>query len=163
RRRGDRGRRPPRRRGGRAARGAGGRRRPAGRCARVRLVPARGAPRTRRACTGGDAMRLTVNGLERELSSPPLEPLLHALREEPGVTGRRAGGREGGCGACTVLVDGEPRRACLVPLVAVEGAHVTTAEALGEPGKLSPVQAAFHEQYGAQCGFCTPGFVMATT
>jgi aerobic-type carbon monoxide dehydrogenase small subunit (CoxS/CutS family) len=108
-------------------------------------------------------MRLTVNGLERELSLPPLETLLHALREGLGITSPKAGCQEGGCGACTVLVDGEPRRACLLPLAAVEGAAVTTAEGLGEPGKLSTVQAAFHEQYGAQCGFCTPGFVLATT
>src|SRR5205814_6048463 len=71
--------------------------------------------------------------------------------------------QEGGCGGCTVLVDGEPRRACLLPLAAVDGASVTTAEGVGEPGRLSTVQAAFHEQYGIQCGFCTPGFVLATT
>ena len=67
-------------------------------------------------------MRLTVNGLEHELASGPLEPLLHALREELGITSPKAGCQEGGCGACTVLVDGEPRRSCLVPLAAVEGA-----------------------------------------
>ncbi|HEY1368577.1 MAG TPA: (2Fe-2S)-binding protein [Gaiellaceae bacterium] len=108
-------------------------------------------------------MRLTVNGTERELTTPPLHTLLHALREELGITSPKAGCQQGGCGACTVLVDGEPRRSCLTPLVAVDGAAVTTVEALGEPGKLSPVQAAFFEQYGAQCGFCTPGFVIATT
>jgi aerobic-type carbon monoxide dehydrogenase small subunit (CoxS/CutS family) len=108
-------------------------------------------------------MRLTVNGIERELSSPPLETLLHALREELGITSPKAGCQEGGCGACTVLVDGEPRRSCLLPLTAIDGAQVMTAEGLGEPGNLSVVQAAFHEQYGTQCGFCTPGFVMATT
>jgi aerobic-type carbon monoxide dehydrogenase small subunit (CoxS/CutS family) len=108
-------------------------------------------------------MRLTVNGVQRELSLPPLETLLHALREELGITSPKAGCQEGGCGACTVLVEGEPRRACLVPLAAVDGASVTTVEGLGEPGRLSRVQAAFHEQYGAQCGFCTPGFVLATT
>jgi aerobic-type carbon monoxide dehydrogenase small subunit (CoxS/CutS family) len=108
-------------------------------------------------------MRLTVNGVERDLSLPPLQTLLHALREELGITSPKAGCQEGGCGACTVLVDGEPRRACLVPLAAVDGASVTTAEGLGEPGRLSTVQAAFHEQYGLQCGFCSPGFVVATT
>jgi len=108
-------------------------------------------------------MRLIVNGIERELSSEPLEPLLHALREELGITSPKAGCQEGGCGGCTVLVDGEPRRSCLLPLAAVDGASVTTAEGLGEPGRLSTVQAAFHEQYGIQCGFCTPGFVLATT
>ena len=108
-------------------------------------------------------MRLTVNGIERELTTPPLATLLNALREELGITSPKAGCQQGGCGACTVLVDGEPRRSCLTPLVAVEGASVTTVEALGEPGNLSPVQAAFYEQYGLQCGFCTPGFVLATT
>jgi aerobic-type carbon monoxide dehydrogenase small subunit (CoxS/CutS family) len=108
-------------------------------------------------------MRLTVNGVERDSSLPPLQTLLHALREELGVTSPKAGCQEGGCGACTVLVDGEPRRACLVPLAAVDGASVTTAEGLGEPGRLSTVQAAFNEQYGLQCGFCSPGFVVATT
>jgi carbon-monoxide dehydrogenase small subunit len=108
-------------------------------------------------------MRLSVNGVDHELTTPPLETLLHALREELGITSPKAGCQQGGCGACTVLVDGEPRRSCLTPLVAVEGTHVTTVEALGEPGRLSPVQAAFHEQYGLQCGFCTPGFVLATT
>src|SRR3954447_15664808 len=108
-------------------------------------------------------MRLTVNGTEHEVVAPPLTTLLAVLREELFVTSPKAGCQEGGCGACTVLVDGQPRRACLVPLVAVDGASVTTVEGLGVPGKLSPVQAAFHEQYGAQCGFCTPGFVIATT
>lgn len=108
-------------------------------------------------------MRLIVNGIERELTSEPLEPLLHALREELGITSPKAGCQEGGCGGCTVLVDREPRRACLLPLAAVDGASITTAEGLGEPGRLSTVQAAFHEQYGIQCGFCTPGFVLATT
>jgi aerobic carbon-monoxide dehydrogenase small subunit len=108
-------------------------------------------------------MRLTVNGVERELTTPPLETLLHALREELGITSPKAGCQQGGCGACTVLVDGEPRRSCLTPLAAVDGSTVTTVEGLGEPGELSPVQAAFYEQYGMQCGFCTPGFVLATT
>jgi aerobic-type carbon monoxide dehydrogenase small subunit (CoxS/CutS family) len=108
-------------------------------------------------------MRLIVNGVERELPLPPLTTLLHALREELGITSPKAGCQQGGCGACTVLVDGEPRRACLLPLAAVDGASVTTVEGLGAPGNLSTVQAAYHEQYGAQCGFCTPGFVLATT
>jgi aerobic-type carbon monoxide dehydrogenase small subunit (CoxS/CutS family) len=108
-------------------------------------------------------MRLIVNGVQRELPLPPLTTLLHALREELGVTSPKAGCQQGGCGACTVLVEGEPRRACLLPLAAVDGANVTTVEGLGAPGNLSTVQAAFHEQYAAQCGFCTPGFVLATT
>ena len=102
-------------------------------------------------------MRLTVNGVEQELASPPLTTLLHVLREELGVTSPKAGCQQGGCGTCTVLVDGEPRRACLTPVAAVEGAEVTTVEGLGDADELSPVQAAFHERYAAQCGFCTAG------
>jgi aerobic-type carbon monoxide dehydrogenase small subunit (CoxS/CutS family) len=107
-------------------------------------------------------MNLTVNGVRREVESPPLTPLLHVLREELDVTGPKAGCQQGGCGSCTVLVDGEPRRACLLPLAAVDGAEITTVEGLGTPERLSPVQAAFHEHYGSQCGFCTPGFLVAT-
>jgi aerobic carbon-monoxide dehydrogenase small subunit len=107
-------------------------------------------------------MRLTVNGVEHDVLSPPLSTLLHVLREELTVTSPKAGCQQGGCGACTVLVDGEPRRACLTPVAAVEGAEIDTVEGLGEPDELSPVQAAFHEHYAAQCGFCTAGFVMAT-
>jgi carbon-monoxide dehydrogenase small subunit len=108
-------------------------------------------------------MRLSVNGAEHELSSPPLASLLYALREELELTGAKAGCQQGGCGACTVLVDGEPRRSCLLPLAALDGASITTVEGLGAPDELSPVQAAFDEQYAAQCGFCTSGFLMAAT
>ncbi len=107
-------------------------------------------------------MRLTVNGVEHDVLSPPLTTLLHVLREELVVTSPKAGCQQGGCGACTVLVDGEPRRSCLLPVAAVEGADIATVEGLGEADELSPVQAAFHEHYAAQCGFCTAGFVMAT-
>jgi aerobic-type carbon monoxide dehydrogenase small subunit (CoxS/CutS family) len=108
-------------------------------------------------------MRLTVNGFEHDLRSPPLASLLHALREELQITGPKAGCEQGGCGACTVLVDDEPRRACLLPLAAVEGAAITTVEGLGTPDELSQVQAAFERHYAAQCGFCTPGFLIAAT
>ena len=106
-------------------------------------------------------MRLTVNGRTHDVASPPLATLLHVLREELFVTSPKAGCLQGGCGACTVLIDGEPRRACLTPVAAAEGAEITTVEGLGEPDDLSTVQAAFHERYAAQCGFCTSGFVMA--
>jgi aerobic-type carbon monoxide dehydrogenase small subunit (CoxS/CutS family) len=108
-------------------------------------------------------MRLTVNGVVQDLQSPPLASLLHALREELEITSPKAGCHQGGCGACTVLVDGEPRRSCLLPLAAVDGASITTVEGLGTAGDLSPVQAAFDEHYAAQCGFCTTGFLMAAT
>ena len=107
-------------------------------------------------------MKLNVNGVEHEVESGLLTPLLSVLREELGITGAKAGCQQGGCGACTVLVDGEPRRSCLLPLGAVNGAQVTTVEGLGAPESLAPVQAAFHEHYAAQCGFCTPGFLLAT-
>jgi aerobic-type carbon monoxide dehydrogenase small subunit (CoxS/CutS family) len=107
-------------------------------------------------------MRLTVNGVEREIESPALNPLLHVLREELGITSPKAGCQQGGCGTCTVLVAGEPRRSCLLPVAAVDGAEITTVEGLGTPERLAPVQAAFHKYYGSQCGFCTPGFLLAT-
>jgi aerobic-type carbon monoxide dehydrogenase small subunit (CoxS/CutS family) len=107
-------------------------------------------------------MRLTVNGVEHEIESPALSPLLHVLREELGITSPKAGCQQGGCGTCTVLVAGEPRRSCLLPVAAVDGAEITTVEGLGTPERLAPVQAAFHKYYGSQCGFCTPGFLLAT-
>jgi aerobic-type carbon monoxide dehydrogenase small subunit (CoxS/CutS family) len=107
-------------------------------------------------------MRLTVNGLQHEVESAALASLLHVLREEVGTTSAKAGCQQGGCGACTVLVDGEPRRSCLIPVGAVDGAAITTVEGLGGDGTLSTIQAAFYEQYASQCGFCTSGFLMAS-
>jgi aerobic-type carbon monoxide dehydrogenase small subunit (CoxS/CutS family) len=108
-------------------------------------------------------MRLIVNGRDYDVPRPPLASLLTALREDLDFTSAKAGCEQGGCGACTVLVDGEPRRSCLLPLAAVEGTAITTVEGLGAADELSPVQAAFDEHYAAQCGFCTSGFVMAAT
>jgi carbon-monoxide dehydrogenase small subunit len=108
-------------------------------------------------------MNLTVNGREHEITSPPLTPLLHVLREELEITSPKAGCQQGGCGTCTVLVDGEPRRSCLTAVATVDGASITTLEGLGEAESLSAVQAAFHEGYAAQCGFCTPGMIVAST
>jgi aerobic-type carbon monoxide dehydrogenase small subunit (CoxS/CutS family) len=107
-------------------------------------------------------MRLTVNGVEHEIESPQLASLLYVLREELGITSPKAGCQQGGCGTCTVLVHGEPRRSCLLPMAAVDGAEIITVEGLGTPERLAPVQAAFHKHYGSQCGFCTPGFLVAT-
>ena len=88
--------------------------------------------------------------------------LLRWLREAAGVTDPKYGCGEGICGACTVLVDGEPASACLVLAAQVDGAAVTTAAGLLETdGSLGPLQRAFHEQHAAQCGFCTPGMLMA--
>jgi len=106
-------------------------------------------------------MKLTVNGRPREIEGAPLTTLLHALREELGVTSPKAGCEQGGCGACTVLVDGEPQRACLTPVGAIDGSEVTTVEGLGAPESLSALQQAFTHHYAAQCGFCTSGMLMA--
>jgi aerobic-type carbon monoxide dehydrogenase small subunit (CoxS/CutS family) len=106
-------------------------------------------------------MKLTVNGAVHEVESPPLTTLLAVLREELGITSPKAGCEQGGCGACTVLVGGEARRACLLPLAALDGAEVTTVEGLGTPEQLGRVQQAFLERYAAQCGYCTSGMMMA--
>ena len=108
-------------------------------------------------------MRLTVNGREREVTSHGMTSLLAVLREELGVKSPKAGCQQGGCGTCTVLVDGEPRRSCLLAVAAVDGAEITTLEGLSAGDQLSPVQQAFHDSYASQCGYCTPGMVMAAT
>ena len=77
-------------------------------------------------------MKLIVNGIEQEIASPPLTPLLHVLRDELDITSPKAGCQQGGCGTCTVLVDGEPRRSCLTAVATVDGASITTLEGLGE-------------------------------
>jgi len=106
-------------------------------------------------------LELNINGVSRAVTSPPLTSLLHVLREELDVLSPKAGCAQGGCGACTVLVDGEPRRSCLVPIASLAGEEITTVEGLGVPGDLSPIQAAFHQRYAAQCGYCTSGMMMA--
>jgi aerobic-type carbon monoxide dehydrogenase small subunit (CoxS/CutS family) len=106
-------------------------------------------------------MNLTVNGVTHEVESPPLTPLLDVLREELGITGPKAGCHQGGCGACTVLVDGEPRRSCLLPSAYADGGEITTVEGLGAPEGLAPIQRAFVHHYAAQCGFCTSGMMVA--
>jgi carbon-monoxide dehydrogenase small subunit len=108
-------------------------------------------------------MHLVVNGVEQEIRSNALTPLLRVLREELHITSPKAGCEQGGCGACTVLVDGQPRRACLTPLAAVDGAEVTTVEGLSDGVDLAPIQQAFYDLYASQCGFCSPGMMMAST
>jgi carbon-monoxide dehydrogenase small subunit/xanthine dehydrogenase small subunit len=103
-------------------------------------------------------MRFTLNGEARDAASPPMSRLLDVLREEIGLTGTKEGCGEGECGACTVLVDGEPVCSCLVPLVQVDGAAVQTIEGLGDD---HPLQHEFMNEVGAQCGICTPGMIMA--
>jgi len=103
-------------------------------------------------------LALTLNGKRRRIDVNPLSRLLDVLRDQCGLTGTKEGCGEGECGACTVLVDGEPVNSCLVPVFQVEGTRVTTIEGLGGRHRL---QRAFVEHGGAQCGICTPGMIMA--
>jgi len=100
---------------------------------------------------------LTVNGVKRPLNIDTRTTLLDALREHIGLTGSKKGCDQGQCGACTVLVDGMRIASCLTFAAMHEGDEVTTIEGLGEPGRLHPMQAAFIEHDGFQCGYCTPG------
>jgi carbon-monoxide dehydrogenase small subunit len=107
---------------------------------------------------------LSVNGQRRQALVEPRMTLADVLRERFHLTGTHLGCEHGVCGACTVLVDGEAVRSCLVFGVQVDGADVTTVEGIAGPdGELSPVQAALRDCHGLQCGFCTPGFVMSIT
>jgi carbon-monoxide dehydrogenase small subunit len=103
-------------------------------------------------------MKLTLNGAETDVEAPPMKRLLDVLREECGLTGTKEGCGEGECGACTVLVDDVPVCACLIPWAQVEGSAVTTIEGLGDA---HPLQQAFMDEVGAQCGICTPGMILA--
>ena len=103
-------------------------------------------------------VHFTLNGAPADVDAPPMRRLLDVLREECGLTGTKEGCGEGECGACTVLVDGDPVCACLVPVAQVEGAEVVTIEGLGDD---HPLQHAFMDEVGAQCGICTPGMIMA--
>jgi carbon-monoxide dehydrogenase small subunit len=112
--------------------------------------------------------RFTVNARPVEVEVPGMRRLLDVLREELALTGTKEGCGEGECGACTVLLDGAPVDACLVPVCQVDGAAVVTVEGLARPGadafgplRLDPLQAAFLETGGAQCGICTPGMLLA--
>jgi carbon-monoxide dehydrogenase small subunit len=105
---------------------------------------------------------LTVNGERHDADVEPRELLVYFLRERLGLTGTHVGCDTSSCGACTVLLDGESVKSCTLLAVQADGGDVTTIEGLAEDGQLHPVQQAFHEQHALQCGFCTPGFVMAT-
>ena len=106
------------------------------------------------------AVRLYVNGERRDIEVEPRRTLADALRENCGLTGTHLGCEHGVCGACTVLLDGAPVRACLIFAVQAEGASVRTVEGLAlDEDTLHPVQQAFSDHHGLQCGFCTPGFV----
>ena len=104
--------------------------------------------------------RFTVNGQPVEVDAPPMARLLDVLREDLRLTGSKEGCGEGECGACTVLIDGLPANACLVPVVQVEGASLKTVEGLSQGGRLSQLQESFLTHGAAQCGICTPGLLM---
>ena len=104
---------------------------------------------------------LTVNGERRELDLEPRELLVYVLRERLGLTGTNVGCDTSSCGACTVLIDGESVKSCTVLGVQADGSQVTTIEGLASNGTLHAVQQAFHEHHALQCGYCTPGMVMA--
>ncbi|MGZ4382563.1 MAG: (2Fe-2S)-binding protein [Gaiellaceae bacterium] len=108
------------------------------------------------------SISLTVNGTRRALEVEPRELLVYALREHLGLTGTNVGCDTTSCGACTVLLNGESVKSCTVLAVQADGQDVMTIEGLAVNGELHPVQQAFHEQHGLQCGYCTPGMVMAT-
>ena len=102
----------------------------------------------------------TVNGEKRVIRVEPRCSLADALREDCGLTGTHLGCEHGVCGACTVLIDDQPVRSCLMFAVQAEGARVRTVEGLASGDKLHPLQQAFWDHHGLQCGFCTPGFLM---
>ena len=105
-------------------------------------------------------IRLTVNGVTHHLVVEPRRLLADVLREDLGLTGTNIGCEHGVCGSCTVLVDGQSVRSCLMFAVQATGHEVMTVEGLSRAGEMHPLQKAFWEQQGLQCGFCTPGFLM---
>ena len=104
---------------------------------------------------------LNVNGAGRSVSVEPRKTLADAIREDLGLTGTHLGCEHGVCGACTILLDGEVVRSCLMLAVQADGAEITTIEGIGEGDALHPMQQAFSEYHGLQCGFCTPGMILA--
>jgi aerobic carbon-monoxide dehydrogenase small subunit len=109
---------------------------------------------------GTATVRVTVNGVPREGHCPPRKLLVDFLRDDLGLTGTHVGCEHGVCGACTVLVDGEAARSCLMLAVQADGAALTTVEGLAKDGALHPLQEAFREHHALQCGFCTPGMLL---
>jgi carbon-monoxide dehydrogenase small subunit len=106
------------------------------------------------------AIQLNINGAPYNAEVEARLLLSDFLRHDLGLTGTHVGCEHGVCGACTVLFDGQPVRSCLILAVQSDGHEIQTVEALGTPDNLHPIQAAFHEAHGLQCGFCTPGFLM---
>jgi aerobic-type carbon monoxide dehydrogenase small subunit (CoxS/CutS family) len=106
-------------------------------------------------------IKLTVNGISYEGRAEPRKLLVDFLREDLGLTGTHSGCEHGICGVCTVLFNGEAVRSCIMVAVQAEGAEITTIEGLSKDGALHPLQEAFHREHGLQCGFCTPGMLIA--
>src|SRR5215471_20744594 len=104
---------------------------------------------------------LRVNGASHELDVAPMQPLLYVLRDDLDLTGTKYGCGEGQCGACTVLVDGQPVKSCQMRASLLQGKSITTIEGLAHDGRLHPVQEAFLKHEALQCGYCTPGMIMA--
>jgi len=107
------------------------------------------------------SVRLHVNGVEHQLDVEPRLLLVHALRDQLGLTGTHVGCDTSNCGACTVHLDGRPVKSCTVLAVQADGASVTTIEGMASDGELHPLQEAFWNDHGLQCGYCTPGMIMA--
>jgi len=107
------------------------------------------------------SLRITINGVNREVEAHPMKRLLDVLRDDLRLTGTKEGCGEGECGACSVIVDGEVINSCLVPVCQVQGSSIITVEGLARDGRLDPLQRAFLECGGAQCGICTPGMLIA--
>ena len=107
-------------------------------------------------------IQITVNGRPNEIEVDPWRTLLEVLRDQLNLTGTKQSCAEGHCGACTVLVDGEAVNACLMLALEADGSDILTIEGLAEGGKLTPIQEAFVNYGAVQCGFCTPGMIMAT-
>jgi aerobic-type carbon monoxide dehydrogenase small subunit (CoxS/CutS family) len=105
-------------------------------------------------------VRFTVNGTAREGRCAPRKLLVDFIREDLGLTGTHVGCEHGICGACTILVNGEASRSCLMLAVQADGAVLMTVEGLAQDGRLHPLQEAFREHHGLQCGFCTPGMLL---
>ena len=108
------------------------------------------------------SVKMTVNGEQREAEVEPRQLLVYFLREQLGLTGTNVGCDTTSCGSCTILLDGESVKSCTVLAVQADGAEVTTIEGIGQNGSYHPLQQAFHDHHALQCGYCTPGFVMAT-
>jgi carbon-monoxide dehydrogenase small subunit len=104
----------------------------------------------------------TLNGREIEVMVKPLTTLQKLLREQLGLTATKAGCKQGGCGSCTVLVNGEPMMSCLLPVEDIAGQEVVTLEGITQNGELHPIQEVFYEKFAIQCGYCTPGMVVVS-